>query len=129
MANIVLKNASGEDIIYKGITSIKLNTEDGSVAEFVESPIVHVIGDYVEFTLLLDNWNGTTYTITTSEYVNITDVQLGIPPNSSLSNARMLIQSCLTIPGLESDESSTTIRIGAVKAPTSDVTVAIWGLI
>jgi hypothetical protein len=36
MANIVLKNAQGENIVYKNITSIHLNTEEGTIVEFVD---------------------------------------------------------------------------------------------
>lgn len=126
MANIVLRNAAGENVTYKGITSIIFNTDDGSTVEFIEGSRTYVLGKYTEYTLTLDKWNGTTYTLTTTDYLNVVDAQLGIPPNSSLDNAQTIIHSCLTIANIENNESNTVFTIGAVKAPTKDVTIAIW---
>lgn len=73
MANIVLRNAAGENVTYKGITSIIFNTDDGSTVEFVEGSRTYVLGKYTEYTLTLDKWNGTTYTLTTTDYLNVVD--------------------------------------------------------
>lgn len=126
MANIMLKDANGNDVVYKNITSIKLNTEDGSVVEFVEQPMNYVVGNYTEKTLLLENWNGTSYYLDIPEFVNLYDVQIGIPPNSSAPNARMLIESCLSVPEVTSNDSGTSLKISALKAPTTDVIIAVW---
>ena len=101
---------------------------------------VYVVGNPVEFVLSKDGWNGTIYTITTEEYGVVGDLQLGIPPNSTMPNAQRLIQCALTIPQIsnvmvdnDGDEvketNRATITISAVTAPTEDVTIAIWGLI
>ena len=128
MANIVLKNANGENVVYKGITSIKFNTEDGTEVEFVEQATQYVQSNYIEQTLLMTNWSGTTYTLTFDTYLNTQAVQIGIPPESSLPNAKLLIQNPLRISHLEKTSSSLTLTISALKPPTSDLIVALWGL-
>lgn len=128
MANIVLKNAQGENIVYRGITSIKFNTEDGTETEFVEQATQYVQGDYVQETLYLADWNGTTYTLTYSTYLNTATVQLGIPPDSSLFNAKLLIQHALNVSHIEKTDTALTLTISALKPPTSDLTIALWGL-
>ncbi|MBQ8331127.1 MAG: hypothetical protein IJX94_01340 [Clostridia bacterium] len=101
---------------------------------------VYVVGNPVEFVLSKDLWNGTIYTITTTEYGEVGALQLGIPPTSSMANANRLIRCALTIPQITNTRIDTdgddvketnqaTITISAVTAPDEDVTVAIWGLI
>lgn len=130
MANIVIKDKMGNNQIYKGITTITLQTEDGNVVDFVEGPKEYVSGNYVEQTLLLSNWNGTSYTLTLNNISSLVaeNVQLGIPPTSSLSNACALIESGLTIAKIETSSSTATFIINAFKAPRIDLNIAIWGI-
>ena len=100
---------------------------------------VYVVGEPTEFTLAADGWNGTTYTIVTTEYGTVGELQIGIPPSSSMTNAETMRRCALTIPQIVNqmidtngdrvtDTNQATIYISAVTAPTEDIVVAIWGL-
>lgn len=100
---------------------------------------VYVVGEPTEFTLTADGWNGTTYTIVTTEYGTVGELQIGIPPASSMTNAETMRRCALTIPQIVNqmidtngdrvtDINQATIYISAVTAPTEDIVVAIWGL-
>ena len=97
-------------------------------------------GKPVEFTLSKDVWNGTIYTIQTTEYGEVHNLRLGIPSTSSMTNAQRLVECALTIPEITNamidtdgdnvkDTNRATITISAVTAPTEDVVIAIWGLV
>lgn len=97
-------------------------------------------GKPVEFTLSKDGWNGTIYTIQTTEYGEVNGLRLGIPPTSSMTNAQRLIECALTIPEVANtmidtdddnvkDTNRATITISAVTAPIEDLVIAIWGLV
>lgn len=100
---------------------------------------VYVVGEPTEFTLTADGWNGTTYTIVTTDYGTVGELQIGIPPSSSMTNAETMKRCALTIPQIVNqmidtngdgvtDINQATIYISAVTAPTEDIVVAIWGL-
>ena len=101
---------------------------------------VYVVGEPKELTLTADGWNGTTYTIVTTEYGTVGELQIGVPPSSSMTNAKIVEQCALTIPRILNtmidtdgdnvkETNRATIYISAVTAPTEDIVVAIWGLI
>lgn len=139
MANLLLKDAEGIEREYPGVTCINFKTVEGGMATFVEDRINYVKGDPVEIELKAENWNGTSYTITTSEYGAISEnIQVGVPPTSSAKNARLVVQSAITIPSVTNSYttsnsvqtySSSTIILVAVTAPVEDITIALWGLI
>lgn len=84
----------------------------------------YVGGNGVEFTLLAASWNGTTYSLDITGYSIAYPPQLGLPAVSDYPNTKAVVKSALTIP----EASGSTIVISAIKAPTVDVRVAIFGL-
>lgn len=139
MANLLLKGQDGIEREYHGITCINFKTAEGGLATFVEDRPNYVIGRPVEFTLDPTMWNGTTYTLTFSDYGEVSDnIQIGVPPMSSMKNANLVVQSAISIPEVAnsfttvdsvSTYSSTTLTLVAVTAPIEEITIAIWGLI
>lgn len=99
--------------------------KSGDLAVEIGSIITGSIGgEGVEFILSATNWNGTTYSLDTTGYTISYAPQLGLPIVSDYSNTRAVVTSALTIP----EASGTTVIISSVKAPTTDVKVAIFGL-
>ena len=101
------------------------------MANNVINPIIYgdyktayVSGDGVEFTLFAANWDGTTYSLDISGYTIAYAPQLGLPAVSDYPNTKTVVKSALTIP----EASGSTVVISAIKAPTVDVRVAIFGL-
>lgn len=135
MADIVLKDANGLDCVHQGITSLYFKTANGGMVEFSEGKTDYVIGEYIEIELLVENWNGTSYTLNFTEYGEFKDVQIGVPPSSSIKNAHNIIQSGIAIVDFynsytgvltNSVYTSTTITLGCVTAPLENVRIALW---
>ena len=139
MANIVLKDADGQNKIYQGITSIVLPTTDGKTATFIEQTKPnYVTGGYVTTVLEASKWNGTTYILTVNNYGILPyDLQLSIPPVlNSPANAKAMIENALIITNVINYPNSTDdiqyeyseIYISALETPIIDIRVAIWGI-
>lgn len=130
MANIVLKNSEGKEQIYRGVTTLKLQTLDGSIAEFVEKPIVYTSGEPKIIEISALSWYHSEQRISINDVTTATNVQIGVPPNSSLSNMEEVIKSGLRISNISisSSSNSVVLYITATNIPTKDISVAIWGL-
>ena len=131
MADIVLKDVNGLDCVHQGITSLYFKTANGGIAEFTEGKTDYVIGEYIEVELLVENWNGTSYTLELSEYGEFKDVQIGVPSSSGIKNSHNMIQSGIAIVYFYNNYSSsiyvsTTITLGCVTAPLENVRIALW---
>lgn len=84
----------------------------------------YVVGQPYEFTLLASAWNGTTYTLDITGYTIKNTPQIGLPLINDYANTRAVVEAALTIP----QASGTTVIISAVKTPTVDIKIAIFGL-
>lgn len=136
----MLRDIHGEPNIYPGVTCIKLKNKEGGSTAFYTRKDNYVIGNPTIITIPVADWVGSRYTITTSEYGEVGNLQLGIPIDSSMDNAQRVIECALTIPiinnkFLDKDDDdiletydSTTIVISAKEPPTKDITICIWGL-
>lgn len=140
MANIVLKDAQGQDKIYNGITSIVLPTTDGKTATFIEQTAPnYVTGSYVLTVLKADQWTEEmTYTITTDSYgVLPLNLQMGLPPvlNNPM-NAKIIVENVVVISKIQNYATSfdssiydhSVITFSAMEIPKEDILVAIWGI-
>lgn len=91
------------------------------------------IGSPTVFTLDKDKWNGTSYSLVIGQYDAVSNnIQLGVPPQSSMYNADIVTKCAMTIPKISyasGDNGRTyTVIISAVNVPVVDVQIAIWGL-
>lgn len=87
-------------------------------------------GGTAEFTLLAENWNGTTYTLTTTEWI-VTDGQtplMDLPFTSSAVNAQRVVEAGITMPSVSTSSGTTTIIFSAVRTPPVDVDVAVYNI-
>lgn len=93
----------------------------------VTMPIWYVSRKPVSFTLAKGNWNGTTYSLTIPDTYKVVDeyVQVGIPSQSSEANTEQLLKSAITV---VVTATTNPITISAVMVPTTDVTIALFGL-
>lgn len=90
---------------------------------------VYIISSPVEFVLAVDNWNGSDYKLEIKNYkVGNNGVQIGLPLETSTTNAQDVIRSALTIVYTSSSNSGITLTISAVNTPTRDITISIFGL-
>lgn len=140
MADILLRDAKGEPVVYPGVTCIKLKNKDGGSTAFYTRKDSYVVGEPVNITIPVTGWVGSKYTLTTSDYGPIDKLQIGIPVESSIDNAQSIVACALTIPRVtnsytdnDGDDvletyTSSTIEISAKEPPTKDITVCIWGL-
>lgn len=96
-------------------------------------------GGVAEFTLLADGWNGTTYTVTTNNWM-VADGQtplMDLPYTSSAVNAQRVIEAGITMPYTScSNETAedgtvtytTTIIFSAIRTPPVDVDVSVFNI-
>ena len=87
-------------------------------------------GGTAEFTLLAENWNGTTYTLTTTEWI-VSDGQtplMDLPFTSSAVNAQRVVEAGITMPSVSTSSGTTTIIFSAVRTPPVDVDVAVYNI-
>ena len=145
MANVVLKNASGSDVTYSGVDTVRLVTSGGETVDFsVGGTTEYVAGSLTTITLAAADWNGTSQTVTltytdTTVYTN--NLQIGIPPSSSASNADAVIAAGITLPYVSQSSSTsendgvttttTTVQLtfSAITAPSVDVRIGVYGLL
>jgi hypothetical protein len=91
--------------------------------------IVYIVGNPVEFTLLVGDWNGTTYKLTATGYkVGANGIQIGLPAYDSTVNSQAVVEAALTIVKIDSISNGASIYISAVNTPLKDITIAIFGL-
>lgn len=140
MADIFLINKYGEPQVYSGISCVKFKNSDGGVSEFYSRKNNYVVGTPINITIPVSEWSGTKYTFEVSEFGPIENLQIGIPVESSIENAQIIMECALTIPywrnsyldkdddGIAETYSCSTISISALKTPTKDIAVCIWGL-
>ena len=126
MANVKL----GERV-YENVHSISTETETGTSTIFPR----YVIGAPMEVVLSLDNWSGTTYNIKLENYkIGEYGLQVGMPLVSDANIAQMIVECAFTIPysyfssATSSAAAYTTLRISAIKTPTRDIPIALFGL-
>lgn len=117
---------------FYGVDRIGVNKSDQ--AGTVEFPHM-VVGEPVTFTLRKDNWNGSCYTLTANMYVKGQyGIQIGLPPNTSNSNAQNVIRASLTINNSYSNAGSNSrnpyvqLLLVAVNIPDEDIDIALFGL-
>lgn len=87
-------------------------------------------GGTAVFTLLAENWNGTTYTLTTSNWI-VADGQtplMDLPFTSSAVNAQRVVEAGITMPSVSTSNGTTTIIFSAVRTPPVDVDVAVFNI-
>ena len=95
----------------------------------IESPVLYVIGQPVEVTLLQSNWNGNTYRLAIEGYNSGEyGLQLGPPSNGSVINTQKMIASALTISSFSTTSTGLNIVISTVNQPEMDLTIWIFGL-
>ena len=126
MANVILGNN-----VYKNVHSVSMTTESGEPITFAK----YVIGTPIEVVLYADSWLGTTYSLKIENYkIGSRGVQIGMPSLSSVDAAQKIIECALTIPSstftaaASSVAAYTSIRISAIEAPTTDITILLFGL-
>lgn len=132
MANLSLKDSTGQQHIYPGITSIKIKNENGGLTEYYQDKQSYETLVPVEIVIPYSGWDGTKYEITISDHGEATNLRLGIPPGSSMENAEVLIKSGLTLSHFsnyysDSVYKNTNLIIRASAVPLTDVTVVLWG--
>jgi hypothetical protein len=87
-------------------------------------------GGVANFTLLANNWNGTTYTVTTNNWT-VVDGQtplMDLPFTSSSVNAQRVIEAGITMPYVNSSGTSTTLVFSAIRTPPVDVDVSVFNI-
>ena len=91
---------------------------------------VYVVGASTDFTLSANDWDGTNYTLRLdrTKYEIGNNLQIGIPSQSSMTNAQLLTESALTISNIGLSALQHTITITAVTAPSKDIVVTIYGV-
>lgn len=112
----------------------------------IESIQTGGVGLPVDFELEVGNWNGTTYTLTSSSSgykTTIPSLMLGLSPEGSAANNERVVDSGLTMPqwsysteDIEDEETHETVTmvtvvmvISAIYVPTTDVHIGIYGLL
>lgn len=95
-----------------------------------------VVGEPVTVTLHKDKWNGSCYTLKQELYVKGEyGVQIGLPANTSNTNAQNVIRAALTINNTYSSGGSTTqnpyvqLLLVAVQVPEEDIDIALFGVV
>lgn len=126
----------------KGV-SVPADTPFREYAELVESisgggdvtVSGYVIGEPRELTIPAADWNGTNYSAKVTGFkIGTYGVQLGLPVDSTTTNAQDVIAAALTIPAAsataatDSAEAYVSLTISAVNAPKRDITIALFGL-
>ena len=126
MANVMLGNN-----VYKNVHSIGMITESGVPVTFSK----YVIGTPMEVVLYADNWFGTTYSLKIENYkIGNYGVQIGMPSLSNVDVTQTILECALTIPSstftaaTSSAAAYTSMRISAIEAPTTDITILLFGL-
>ncbi|MCD8376731.1 MAG: hypothetical protein LUD69_07285 [Oscillospiraceae bacterium] len=112
MADIVLKNAAGEDVSYEGVTSVVLNTSDGSTATFSE-------GETAQKSVSLSMASGN-QVITPDEGELLTEVTVVKPSTLKPAN----IVSGVTIGGVtgtHTDPTETSVSVALSMASGNQV--------
>lgn len=116
--------------IFTGVNAVKLDTTDGNTKLFPN----YIIGEPINYTLNASDWDGHTYGINMSGYtIGEHGVAIGLPTESSTVNAQEVIKAALTLPWSRtySNDTATGVQmnISAVNIPSTDVTIAIFGLV
>ena len=95
-----------------------------------------VVGEPVVVTLSKDKWNGSCYTLTGELYtIGQYGVQIGLPSETSNTNAQNVIRAALTINNSYSSSGDTTanpyvqLLLVAVNVPEEDIDIALFGLV
>lgn len=92
----------------------------------------YLTGSVADFTLVAGNWNGTTYTLTTTEWIVAAGQQplMDLPYTSSAVNVQRVVESGITMPSITTseDDGTTTIIFSAVRTPLVDVDVAVFNI-
>lgn len=146
MADVVLKNAAGENVTYVGVNTVRLAKNGGGTVDFgTGGGTQYVSGSVTEVTLEASGWNGTTF-VKTLTYTDPTDpvyttgLQIGIPPTSSAANAEALRAAGITLPqatkststseseGVTTTTVTVTLTFSAIYTPSADVRIAVYGL-
>lgn len=117
---------------FYGVDRVGLNQSDQ--AGTVEFPHM-VISEPVNVTLSKDGWNGSCYTLTKELYVKGNyGIQIGLPSDTSNTNAQNVIRAAITINNSYSNAGSSTknpyvqMLLVAVEAPEEDIDIALFGL-
>ncbi len=91
----------------------------------VTMPIWYVTRKPVSITIPKGNWNGTSCVLTIPDGYRMVDehVQVGIPSQSSEANTEQLLKSAIV-----AVDNGASIMLSAITVPTTDVTIAVFGL-
>lgn len=93
---------------------------------------IYVPGELTEFTLTKDNWSGTTYEIDATDYTleSVQNAVLGYPINATQANNELITSLGLTLMGGQytGDAQNNYLKISALSAPDTDITIGVFGL-
>lgn len=122
-----------DNLTTKGITGL---TGDETFTELVPEVLNipagsieitdYVVADYSAFTLNANNWDGNIYdlSISTASYTVGSNLQIGIPLDSSVANTANLIDAGLSITA----SGTNSIRFSAVNVPSSNLNIIVFGV-
>lgn len=111
---------------FYGVDRVGLNKSDQ--AGTVEFPHM-VVSEPVTLTLSKDNWNGSCYTLVANNYTKgAYGVQIGLPSDTSNTNAQNVIKAALTINNTYVSSTYVQLLLVAVTVPDEDIDIALFGL-